>query len=516
MNVAIHTHTGAARALPAPTDLLEPLSDWLETHGLPLNTRCGGRGLCRGCEVRLAPGEPLLRACQLTACDLPVADASIHIPITSRRDALLHGVTAFKVRRPGPGPARRPGWGLALDIGTTTVAGVLWDFSTGDRVSDGALANAQRRHGDNVVSRISFALEHGDGLARLRRALLEESIAPLLTMLCREAVLDPEQITVATAAGNPAMLHTLAGASLDGLARFPFSPVFLGDRRLAPGDHGLPLRCPLDLLPGLGPFVGSDITAGALASGMIDEPSPTLLIDFGTNGEILLKYSGGYLATATAAGPAFEGGRLACGAPARQGVISSLRREHGRWGWTLSGGGTGRPVGLSGAAYVDFIALAAREGLLDRMGRLRRGHPEVVSVTGAEPGAAVRVVLTDELYVSEADIAELLQAKAAIAAGVATLLELAGLRAEDLRVLHVAGGFGYHLALAHAQSVGLLPALPLDRIGLIGNSSLGGASLLLHPGQRQALDALLSGTRVVELRQVPSFENRFTDALELP
>ena len=518
MTIPVHPPVGGPHPLPPPGDSAEPLSHWLETHGHPLNTRCGGRGLCNGCQIRVESPAGIVteRACQLTASDLPADLTRIQIPLTSCRDASLHGVTVFELRNPGPPPPTRPGVGLALDIGTTTVAGALWDFSTGRCLAEAAVANAQRRHGDNVVARISFSIDHADGLGRLRRALLNETLRPLIAGLCRDAGIAPAAITQAVAAGNPAMLHTLAGASLVGLATFPFHPVFLGDHHLTAADHGLPFACPLDLLPALGPFVGADITAGALASGLLADEPPALLIDFGTNGEILLKHAGGYLATATAAGPAFEGGRLACGAPARPGVISSLTRENGVWSWTLTGGGNGRPAGLSGAAYVDFIALGARDDLINAFGRFNRRHPGVITVADAAPGAGVRVQLTEDLYVSEADVAELLQAKAAIAAGVTTLLELASIRATDLHTLYVAGGFGYHLQPANAQALGLLPAMPLDRIALIGNSSLGGASLLLHPHQRPALNALLADTHVIELNQIASFGDHFTDALSLP
>lgn len=225
----------------------------------------------------------------------------------------------FEIRLPEsetPVPLR-PGIGLSLDIGTTTLAGALWDFTTGRCLATASLANAQIRHGDNVLARISFSLEQADGTARLQQALVVDTLTPLITTLCRQAGIAPGAITEANAAGNPTMLHTLAGESLDGLARYPFRPVFLGARRLESKAVGLPLECPLDLLPGLGPFVGADLTAGALASGLITSTVPMLLIDFGTNGEILLQHAGRCLATATAAGPAFEGGRLGCGAPAR-------------------------------------------------------------------------------------------------------------------------------------------------------------------------------------------------------
>jgi uncharacterized 2Fe-2S/4Fe-4S cluster protein (DUF4445 family) len=287
----------------------------------------GGRGLCRGCQVHIksATRTTLTQACQLTWADLPAGLVCLDVPASSCRDASLLGVTAFELRR-FEAPLPRAGLGLALDIGTTTIAGALWDFPTDRCLAEAAVANAQYRYGDNVVSRISHSLEQAGGHGHLVRALLAQSLAPLIIRLCHEAGLEPTAITQAVAAGNPAMLHTLANAPLNGLATYPFRPVFLSARQLLPAELDLPLACPLDLLPGLGPFVGADITAGAIASGLFADEPPVLLIDFGTNGEILLKHAGGYLATATAARPAFEGGRLACGGPARTGMISSLSR----------------------------------------------------------------------------------------------------------------------------------------------------------------------------------------------
>lgn len=499
----------------------EPLSEWLAKQGLPLNTRCGCRGLCRGCQVQVSgPGvsaEPF-RSCQIAASALAPEVDTLIIPHSSLHNESLYGVSAFELRVGEVEPPRRPGVGMAIDIGTTTVAGALWDLSSGRCLGTATRSNAQRRHGDNVVSRIQLTIDREDGVAFLQRLLLRDTLDPLIDQLCREAKLERSAITESTVVGNPTMLHLLAGESLRGLATFPFKPAFLDQRTLPPDFGELGIHCELTLLPGLAPFVGADITAGSLATGILEDPRSTLLIDFGTNGEILLRHQGSIITTATAAGPAFEGGNLACGAPAAPGVIASLARDNGAWTYTcVNGTRREQPRGISGAAFVDFIAIGYGEGWILPTGRLDPDHPEVVDVPDGPPGTRLRVPVTDKLFISEADIAEILQAKAAIAAGVAVVLEVAGVSATEIDQLYVGGGFGYHLQPRHAQAIGLLPGLPAERISLVGNSALGGASLwLLHRGNLSGIPNLHSGLRAIELNQIPSFEDHFTDALFLP
>jgi uncharacterized 2Fe-2S/4Fe-4S cluster protein (DUF4445 family) len=508
------------RAHPAPAPPADPaptLAAWLEAAGWPLNTRCGGRGLCRGCQVHIAAlsAEPL-QACQLRCGDLPKGALVIRIPRGSRHDASLHGVSHFDLRLQDAGPRRdSSGLGLALDIGTTTVAGALWDLGTGTCLAAAARANAQARFGDNVLARISAAGERPNGPADLQAALVTGSLLPLLRQLAGHAGVAVDAVTCATATGNPIMLHTLAGEPLAGFGRYPFRPVFLDARTLAAADLGFRHAFPIELAAGIGPFVGADIAAGALATGVLDMEPPVLLIDFGTNGEILLRHKGGYLATATAAGPAFEGGRLSCGAVARRGVIAALALADGRWNWTMCGGGDDPPAGISGAAYIDFLAAGHAAGLLNGYGRWQPRHPLVERIP-AGAAAGWHVPLTPTVGVTEQDVAELLQAKAAMAAGTATLLELAGIAAADLAAVFVAGGFGYHLNPAHARAIGLLPDTPPECISAVGNSSLGGASLLLlHPGLHTRLESMRAACTVIELNQVPSFEDHFTDALAI-
>ncbi len=509
MAMEITTPDGRRHRRDVPPDAAHlPLSSWLERGHLPLNTRCGERGLCRGCLVE-ADGR-MLRACQTETG----AVRTVAIPDASFRDNRLNGVSTFEIGARRYAPRPRPGIGLALDIGTTTVAGALWNLADGTCLAHTSAANEQRRFGDNVLSRIDHAVGLGGTSPALQSALIADTLEPLIHTLCAVASVDPARITEAVAAGNTVMLHGFAGASLQGFSAYPFRPEFLGPRTFRSRELGFSTDFPIVFGASPGAFVGADITLGALASGILEEEGPALLVDFGTNGEILLKTRDGFLATATAAGPAFEGGRLNCGAIAGKGIISSMALRGGAWEVGLAGEAGGRISGISGAAYIDFIAEALQAGILNRMGRFDTNHPavECAEVDG-EMQRCVKVC--GPLFVSEADVAELIQAKAAISGGVMTLLEMAQTNPGELQTVYIAGGFGYHLNGAHAMAVGMLPDVPFERLHVIGNASLGGASLVLQSEAGSAADTLCGEVRVIELNQVGSFEDHFIDCMPL-
>lgn len=499
------------------SDTNKTVADLFEEKGYGLNTRCGGRGLCRGCEITYQDKKDTrsFRACQSIVKSLPGGPLEFRIPHNSWHDHTLHGVSCFDIRLQAPTVSNEAnGIALALDIGTTTLAGALWNLSTGQCLADTSIANPQRKYGDNVISRISYSLDNATGLKKLQRTLVDQGLAKLIQMLCRQANCPEDSIAQSTIAGNPIMLHSLVGASLEGLSKYPFRPEFLEQRSLQATEIGLDSNLSLTLLPSLGPFVGADIVAGALASGMLEAEAPMLLIDFGTNGEILLKHESGYLATATAAGPAFEGGRLSCGASAKPGTVSSIQRHNNSWSYELCTGSSGEAKGISGAAYIDFLALGLESGLLNPFGRFDSEHPDVSErIIDGDVEKVVR--FTDSIWISEIDVAELLQAKAAIGAGVLALLELANLDPSDLQTVFVAGGFGYHLNPANAISIGLLPPVPLEQVDTIGNAALGGASLLLQANYSKKIETLCQNCQIIELNQVPSFSDHYTDSLLL-
>jgi uncharacterized 2Fe-2S/4Fe-4S cluster protein (DUF4445 family) len=344
----------------------------------------------------------------------------------------------------------------------------------------------------------------------------------------RQANASADQLRCITLAANTTMLHIFAGIDPSSMGIAPFTATFLEHRVLE--GHTEPLRTQLGapratihLLPSASAYVGADLTAGALATGLAYDEGPVLLVDVGTNGEILLKHGDHIFGCATAAGPAFEGAGLTNGVRAADGAVSHIRLEADPFTIKTEKIGKASPVGICGTAYIDFLAQARAIGLLTTTGRF-----DTETVPGAaerlipwkDYGQAIRIAVGSgktDIVIAESDIANLLQAKAAIAAGILTLLERQHLNPARIKKVYLAGGFGLHLIKEHAIGCGLLPGFEPDQIEVVGNTSLAGAYLaLLDCG---ALDEIARAARkmdVIELNQDPQFEDRYIDQLHLP
>ena len=327
------------------------------------------------------------------------------------------------------------------------------------------------------------------------------------------------------------MLHLLVGEDPTPLGVAPFTPRFLKGRQVLAGEiklvgDGLRPETPLQLLPGIAAYIGADITGGVFASGMVFDPSPSLLVDMGTNGEIVLQTGGKLTACATAAGPAFEGCGLRCGTRAREGAISDLRLTLHPFQLqteTIGKVALARANGLCGSAYVDFLATARSSGLLGVAGRFQPTAWESLPAQNrfAEDGErAVRLTEANgsgTLFISEVDVALLLQAKAAIGAGIEILLETAEVRASDLGRVYLAGGFGMHLNVAHAIAIGLLPGFREEQVRVVGNTALAGALLaLVDRTTLLEMENLRTQVEVIELNLSADFEDRYIEHLMLP
>jgi uncharacterized 2Fe-2S/4Fe-4S cluster protein (DUF4445 family) len=540
--VQIELESGERHEIPV-TGGQRSLADLLAAHDLPLNTRCGQRGLCRGCEVELRDGSVLIDGgaihapATVQACRAhPAADLSIRIPARSRIEHRPQVGETFEIAVPyahqplfPPVPGQRD-TAFAVDVGTTTVVVLLVDLVTGDVLSRAGAFNAQIRFGDNVVTRIDAARDP-QNLAAMQHSIVAETIQPLLLRACERAGRSLERIAGGAVAGNTTMLHLLVGEDPTPLGIAPFTPRFIAAKQVVASDillaaDGLAPETPVQLLPGIAAYIGADIAAGVFASGMVYDSAPSLLVDIGTNGEIVLQCDGQLSACATAAGPAFEGCGLRCGTRAREGAISglSLTLQPFQLASEIIGNiPLARANGLCGSAYVDFLATARSSGLLNETGRF---------VTAAWDSLPAHNRLTDDgeralrltqsngagaLRVSEVDVALLLQAKAAIGAGIEILLQTAGIRAAELGRVYLAGGFGMHLNVAHAIAMGLLPGFRVDQVRVVGNTALAGALLaLVDRSTLTEMENLRARVKIIELNLAEGFENHYIDHLMLP
>jgi uncharacterized 2Fe-2S/4Fe-4S cluster protein (DUF4445 family) len=546
MNHAAHLQvaleSGERREIPLTRDP-RSLADILAAHGLPLNTRCGQRGLCRGCEVELregsltADGGAVSAPATVKACRAHLTgSATIHLPARSRIEHRPQVGETFEIAMSYahqplfPAVPGQRDTAFAVDVGTTTVVVLLIDLVTGEVLSRAGAFNEQIRFGDNVVTRIEAARKP-EKLAAMQRAIVMETIQPLLLRAGERAGRSLNRIVGGAIAGNTTMLHLLVGEDPTPLGIAPFTPRFIAGKKVLACDiklvaADLAPETPVQLLPGFSAYVGADITAGVYASGMVFDPTPSLLVDIGTNGEIVLQSGGKLTACATAAGPAFEGCGLHCGTRAREGAVSDLQLTLNPFQLetkTIGNIPLARANGLCGSAYVDFLATARSSGLLGVAGRFTAAAWENVPAQNRftdDGERALRLTETNgagALRVSEVDVALLLQAKAAIGAGIEILLETAGIHAADLGRVYLAGGFGMHLNVAHAIAIGLLPGFREEQVRVVGNTALAGALLALV--DRTTLDEMenfRTHMEVIELNLAADFEDRYIDHLMLP
>ncbi len=436
---------------------------------------------------------------------------------------------------PGDTTGRRHA--IAYDLGTTTVVATLLDLETGTPVAVASVLNRQQPFGGDVITRISATMMDPAALGRLS-ALARETLAELAAEVCAEGEVDPSGVYEVAVAGNATMTALLLGVDPEPIGVAPFVQVTAAWPVLRASEIGLTLHpgARVVVFPSLGAYVGGDIVAGMLASGLDRDKRVRVFIDVGTNCEIALTDGERIVTTAAPAGPAFEGGAIRCGMRASDGAVEVVRLdtevEDPDAAVVLGVIGDVEPRGLCGSGLVDAVAELVRVGLLDASGRF---VTEEVAATIA-PGLADRlttvrdgervfvlhrsapdVPAAETVYLSQRDVRELQFAKAAISTGWTLLLEELGLEASDIQQVLLAGSFGSYLSPASAVRIGLVPRLPVLRIVSAGNVAGEGAKMvLLSARERAGADALLEEVRYVELSDRPDFNDRFVDQLAFP
>ena len=428
-----------------------------------------------------------------------------------------------------PGDTTGRAFGLAFDLGTTTVVATLLDLTTGTPAAVESMLNKQQPFGADVIARISATMLDPAARDKLRD-LARETLVELSEAVCKAGGVRPDEVYEVALAGNATMVHLVLGIDPEPLGVAPF----IMSTRLLPEVRARDLGVPAHpqaravVFPAFGAYVGGDITAGLLASGMDRDPRIRLFIDIGTNCEIVLGGRDWLLATAAPAGPAFEGASIRCGMRAADGAVEAVAiTEDGDLKLTVIG--DTEPKGLCGSGLVDAVAALTEAGIIDSTGRfvqdLAARLPEPVhrlaerlTMIGKERVFVLHWSAdrdpASSVYLSQRDIRELQFAKAAIATGWRILLEEAGLETEDIKQVLLAGSFGSYLSAKSAIRIGLVPDVGSRRIIAAGNVAGEGAKMaLLSIRDRAAALALLGEVNYVELSDRPDFNDRFIDQL---
>jgi uncharacterized 2Fe-2S/4Fe-4S cluster protein (DUF4445 family) len=429
-----------------------------------------------------------------------------------------------------PGDTTGALYGIAYDLGTTTVVATLLDLSTGTPLAVASMLSKQQPFGADVITRISAVMMDPAALDTLAR-LARETLAELTAEVCAQAGVDGREVCEVAIAGNATMTHLALGIDPEplGVAPFIMSTRMLPEVLAADLDLPVHPRARAFCFPAFGAYVGGDITSGLLASGMDRDARTRLFIDIGTNCEIVLGNRDWLLATAAPAGPAFEGAAIRCGMRAADGAIEVVSMTPAAVALQVIG--DAEPAGLCGSGLVDAVASLIAVGLLDRSGRFVPEDQAAVIAPGLAPrltmNGAERVFVlhwqgaegdvASSIYLSQRDVRELQFAKAAIATGWNILLGEAGLAPGDVQQVLLAGSFGSYLSPANAIKIGLVPRLPALRVVSAGNVAGEGAKMaLLSVRERAAALALLGEVRYVELSDRTDFNDAFVDQLSFP
>lgn len=514
--------------------------------GIIINTPCGAAGVCGKCRVKIISpqGEPTeadrkifstkeLKQGWRLACQNTIAEDTI-VEVT--RESLLSGIDKIVIESdilqtiiPDERQIRDDKYfGVAVDIGTTTLAASLISLKNASEIAVMGDVNPQISLGDDVISRIKYSTSHKNGLAELQRAVIRQ-INAMISQLCEQGRVDRKNIYEITIAGNTTMEHLVCGIDPSPLGQLPFEPVYRGANIVNTSELEIEINPKgiVYIFPVIGGFVGGDISAGMLAMDLLNQPQPALMIDVGTNGEIVLVKDNKIMAASTAAGPAFEGARISCGMRATIGAIEKIKFD-GDCIYNVIG--NVEPAGICGSGLIDITAELLNAGIVDSSGRMnpvrdsksktsnpnRPGHCQKQDVSNGmnQP----EFVIADKVKITQKDIRQIQLAVGAIRAGINIILKQAGIKAGDLKKVFIAGGFGSFIRRNHAQRIGLLPAqIDHKKISFVGNTSLAGAKLaLLSIKAREKAESFAKQAIHIELSADSDFQNEFASAMIFP
>lgn len=473
----------------------ETLLAALRKAGFSVPAACGGRGKCGKCRVKINGVQRL--ACKV----IPTDGDTVELPEAAGGAILTETVDIAAPK------AAQSGIAAAVDLGTTTVAVRIYDLKNAAELRTLSAWNAQAAYGGDVISRIRYTMDEPDGLHELSVLIRRQTEDLILTALA-DCGRDKAELKSVFLAGNTVMQHIFAGYPVRSIATAPFKPETLFE---APTGDTL-LGAEVNFSPCVAGYVGGDITAGLLASKLCSAGGSSLFLDIGTNGEMALVSGGRVSCCAVASGPAFEGAGISCGMPALSGAVSHVRYDRG---FLYDVIGAVEPVGICGSGLIDLAATLLKLGCIDNGGRLLPPEcvPERLRRYIRPDGQGNGVFyLTENVYLTAADVRSLQLAKAAVAGGVEVLLDRHGIKAGDLSRVCLAGGFGNYIDPKSAMVLGMLPEISPERLHCLGNTSLAGASMAaVDPEERRELRSCAEKSEYIELSGLREFTEAFTD-----
>ena len=421
-----------------------------------------------------------------------------------------------------PGSTEKQCYGIAVDIGTTTLVLYLVDLITGGILDSASEYNPQIMYGEDIINRIVYSLKN-DGLEKLNHILFD-TINGMISKLIRAADVDPENIVSVMIAGNPTMMHLFYGVS----------PRFIREMPYVTAANKFPVSVSKDLgfknimnamvhsIPGVSSYLGGDITSGVLAINMAQKKEVSLLLDLGTNGEIVVGNSDWMMGCSCSAGPAFEGGGVKCGIRAVEGAIEKVIIEKNTLNCVTEVIGDSRPVGICGSGLIDLISEMFLKGVIDRRGKfeksIKNGHLKYTDdeyryiISYGENNASGA-----DIFISEVDIENLVRAKAAVYAGIKTLLEEVDFKITDIDKIYIAGGLGKNLNIRSAMLIGMLPDINTEKYHFLGNTSITGSYLsLLSEDRFNMSEKIADSITYIDLSVNMKFMERYIAGIFLP
>jgi uncharacterized 2Fe-2S/4Fe-4S cluster protein (DUF4445 family) len=428
--------------------------------------------------------------------------------------------TVQELIRLEPGDTTLADWGLAVDVGTTTVVAELVNLATAKVLDIEATYNSQMKWGEDYIQRIMYATER-NALEDMQRSVVKD-INGLLSILLTRNHLNPEEVTAIICSGNTAMIHFLLALDPTLIRKEPYIATANFIPTLKAHELGIKIykHAPLYCLPSVAAYVGGDITGGAMAIGLDQQEEICLFIDIGTNGEVVLGNKEWMVCCSASAGPSFEGSGVRHGMRAASGAVERLDITED-FSLKIKIIGDGSPRGICGSGLLDTIAALLRSGAINKSGKLMKGTTQRIRET--EEGLefliteAAQTATGSDIVITQADIQNLIRSKAAVYSAVATLLEAMHLQPSDIRKVYLAGGFGNYLDVRNTITIGMLPEIPADRIRFVGNSSLAGVRLsLLSQDALSKVKEVASKMTYFDLMSNPKYMDEFISANFLP